>query len=181
MFNLLVEEDKKAVKAEYCRRLVSVALGVTFSIFIVSLLIFIPIFISITSASHNTKIELDAIKSKPASSDYRDLEKTIQETKRAADILRGDMMSRPHIASALIKALENKPKGVSIESLSWVNENPKIKLVVNGVADSRELLRQYVSLLQSNKSFSSVVIPVSAFAKAVDADFSITLEVVKEQ
>lgn len=179
MFNLLSGEDKKIVKTEYSRRLVSVVLAILLFIFIVSLLFITPILINAYSSSNNTKVELEALKGKPASNDYRELEDTIKEIKKAMDILKIDISLRPHIAESIIAVLENRPKGVSVENISWVNEESGIKLSISGIASNRELLRRYVLLLQSNKMFSGVDIPVSAFAKAEESNFSILVKINK--
>lgn len=177
MFNLLSTEDKKIIKSEYSRRLVSVIFGILLFIFVISLLFLTPILINVYSASNNAKVELEALKSKPASSDYRDLEDTIKEIKLAMDILKTDMTLRPHIAGAIIEVLKDRSAGISIENISWFSDESGIRLNINGTASSRELLRKYVLVLQSNKSFFKVDIPVSAFAKAEESNFSIMIKI----
>lgn len=179
MFNLLPVEDKKVIRSEYCQRLISIALGVSLFILTATLLLLVPLLINVHSANNNTKVELNALKSKPASNNYRDFESIIKNTKKAIDILKVNLSGRKHIANVITEALDNKPKGVSVESIYWIDNEFGVKLNVNGVASSRESLRKYVSILQSNKSFSGVDIPVSDFAKAEEAEFSITLKVSK--
>lgn len=176
MFNLLPEEDKKIIRTEYSRRLISVALGGVLIIWVASLLLLTPMLINVYSASNNTKTELDALKNKPASNDYRDLENTIKDAKKATSILKDEISLHPHIAEMITQALDNRPKGVLIDSIVWFNDSSGLRLNLNGIASTRELLRKYVLALQSNKAFSGVDIPVSDFAKSEKADFSITVK-----
>ena len=153
------------------------AIGGLFFIFIANILLLTPLLINFYSASNNTKVELEALKSKPASNDYRDLENTIRDTKIAMDLLKSDMAERQHIARTIIEALDNRTEGISIDSIYWASDDSGKRLNLNGVASTREVLRKYVLTLQSNKAFSGVDIPVSAFAKAEEAGFSITIKV----
>lgn len=177
MPNLLSTENKKIVRSEYSRRLISVAIGGLLFVFVADFLLLIPFLVNIYYGSKNAKNELDVLTSKPASNDYRDLENIIKETKSDMNLLKNDMSQRQHIANVLTNVIRYKPNGISIEDMSWSNDDSGIRLNLGGIASTRELLRKYVTILQSDKSFPRVDIPVSAFAKAEKADFVITITV----
>lgn len=175
MFNLLPKEDKEMVRSEYGRRLTSVILAILLSVFVISMFILSTLLVNVYFGSESAALELATLKSKPASNDYRDLENSIRGTKASLATLAVDMTGRPRILNMITEALQNKPKNIFINNISWsVGDNGAV-LNLSGTASSREVLREYVLVLQSDKSFSGVDIPVSNFAKAEDADFSITI------
>ena len=154
MFNLLSLEAKKAARDEYLRRLATIVVGGLLIIFTFSTALLFPLLITVYSANKNTEVELVALRNRPASSNYRDFENIIKETKKAMNILKTDMLNRQHIAKMITDALESKPKGISVENIYWAKDDSGVKINLNGIAGNRELLRRYVLSLQSNKSFS---------------------------
>ena len=156
MFNLLPKEDKETVRTEYSRRFISVALGGLLFVFIVNTVLLVPFLMNVYRGSKNTKDDLNTLKNKTASNDYRELEATIKETKTAINLLKTDMSERLDIANIIAEALTDKPKGILINNISWFNDGSDKRLKLSGVASVRETLRKYILTLQANKTFSGV-------------------------
>lgn len=73
------------------------------------------------------------------------------------------------------------PEGVLLESVSVEEGEELIFVGVTGLADSREILVGFTSLLEENESVSDVDLPASSFTKTSDIPFSITFVYIHEK
>lgn len=177
MTNLLPNEYKKIVHAEYMRRLGIVFLWILAVIMIIVGLALSPIAIKIYYEEKQIDGELQLLKSKPAVHDYSGLEKEIKKTRNDLDILRNEVPVRPHIMNMIENVLSVKKAGINIDSIVWLKEEGYFRLMVGGRANDREILRRFVNDLKANSIFMSVDLPVSSFAKPEDVDFTVTIKI----
>ncbi len=115
------------------------------------------------------------MKKLPTGENYKDLEDVLKKTKKEIDFLKINSAARSDIAEVIQHVLRFKPKGISVDSIAWVLASNEQQVVVNGIASNRDLLRKFVSILEADKDFSEVSLPVSSYTKFADANFSITL------
>lgn len=178
MLNLLPTEEKKEVKREYHRRIWSVALSFSLFTLICGTLLLLPSLLKVDLGINQAESSFEVLSKKPAVSDYEGLKKTITDTKTEVAYLNDEMTSHIHLADLIGKALENKPSGIKVSSVTWlVDDNNGKELILYGSASNRDTLNRYDNLLQSNTAFSNVTLPISDFAKSSGADFSITINI----
>jgi hypothetical protein len=175
MFNLLPIEDKNLARAEYRHRIVTVSLLSLFLVLISVFIFLIPSYVEVSNAKYKVEKSLTSMKKLPTGENYKDLEDVLKKTKKEIDFLKINSAARSDIAEVIQHVLRFKPKGISVDSIAWVLASNEQQVVVNGIASNRDLLRKFVSILEADKDFSEVSLPVSSYTKFADANFSITL------
>jgi len=78
---------------------------------------------------------------------------------------------------ALNEVLENRPRGMSLDTISYAKaaNGGKGQIVVAGTSAGREAINTYRIALEKDARFDAVSVPVSALAGAQDGHFTITL------
>lgn len=176
MLNLLPTEERKSAAKEYQRRLWSAALMMSLFVLIGTGFLLLPSLTKINFNIDQAKHNLDVLSKKPAVSDYQSLESAIINTKVQLDTLNKEMTEHTLVADEIVRALKNKPNGIKIEDISWINDGDNGKeLMLNGTADSRNTLSRFSDVLKSDSSFAGVSLPISDLAKSSGAQFSITI------
>jgi Tfp pilus assembly protein PilN len=74
-------------------------------------------------------------------------------------------------SSAMLEALSQKPKGVTVDGVSY--EAGSVSL--SGTGDSRDAIDQYRQNLQNDSHFSSVKLPIGDLVGLKDTRFTISL------
>lgn len=180
MSNLLTEKDLIGLKKEKKARLINVALiFFSFSFWICAFALSPRAYVIFTDYQ-KLKMDLDKTKTNPASVSFINLQQTVASTKKQLDSAEQVLKSRPYFSKILPQLLNDKPKGVSVTSISFTRTDKEDALYINGTALSRESLRQFSTNLKSNDEFLDVNVPVSSFAKSKENDFSITLKLSKK-
>jgi Tfp pilus assembly protein PilN len=180
MSNLLTEKDLIGLKKEKKARLINVALiFFSFSFWICAFALSPRAYVILTDYQ-KLKTDLAKTKTNPAAISFINLQQTVASTKKQMDSAQTVLKNRPYFSKILPQLLNDKPKGVSITSISFTRASKDDALYINGTASSRDALRQFSANLKSNSEFSDVDVPVSNFAKSKENDFSITLKLVKK-
>jgi Tfp pilus assembly protein PilN len=74
--------------------------------------------------------------------------------------------------------LANKISGIHINEFIYTSSDGKTAAIsLSGISSSREVLMNYVKILDKSGSFKNVESPISNLAKDKDFDFSINLSV----
>lgn len=175
MLNLLPEDQKKKVVAEYTKRIwATISLG-AISVVIISATFLIPVYLM----SHGTyadslkvKRELEkqiSISQKDTSAEgVKDIAATVSILKKYTPV---DMPSR--LIESVIKA---KPGGISLARISYTpSQDSPDTIDITGKANTRASLVSFSKNLQADTDFSSIYIPISNFAREKDIDFSVKL------
>ena len=175
MLNFLPQKNKKKIIIEYFTRLLIALL--TFLLFAVVLLmfLFIPSAIFSKYKNNTVKNQLSSINIADANKgqDQIDLIKRVNamvgilSNKKTENIPMTDMIQKV----ILLKNDNIKVLSISISEYGTSSE----KIIVNGVAKTRDDLTMFDKNLINNGSFYSVDLPVSNLIKNIDAQFTITL------
>lgn len=92
---------------------------------------------------------------------------TILSSQKGISILMSDMVQ---------KILSIKNKNIQLTNISISKDNDTIeKIVLSGVAKTRDDLTQFNNDLKNDGSFASVDLPITALIKNTDAQFTVTL------
>lgn len=177
MLELLPNTQKKALKKEYFLRL-SVAsllfLFVTGILFLVSLLP--SYFLSVVKERVVNEEFNNSMKSKNTL-DNENLQSSIKDSKEMLYLLKPED-SQSLMESVIMKIIENKNPGISINSIS-INYSKKgqYQAIITGTSKNREFLRTFADKLKMEKDFNNIDLPISNFAKISDIDFNINLKI----
>lgn len=175
MLNLLPTEEKKNVRSEYRRRLLSVGLMFSLAVFIITIVLLLPSLVKINFNINQAGGSLEVLNSKAALGDYQDSANIVKQTKSEIDFLNKAISNQTQVADKIIRVLKNKPAGIKVENITWLNSNNGRKLILGGKSSSRDILNQYYNMLNSDSFFAKVALPISDLAKSSGGQFSITI------
>ena len=180
MLNFLPQKSKKSVVYEYILRISSFLL---FFIFVVLLFLICFLSPSYFFAKYKEKVVSDQLNTMVSASQNSgdSTLTTIRNTNSVINILSAtDTLSLSR--SSLIKIIvDNKVDGVSINSLSFVNNTDgSLSLTVNGVANTRDDLIAFNKNLKKDGSFSSIDLPISDIIRNMKSDFTMILKYIKK-
>jgi Tfp pilus assembly protein PilN len=176
MFNLLPEPEKKQILNEYSTRRLDVALFFLFIIGLISVISIFPSFVLSSVKVTDSKRNIDAIKN---SSILKEADQLNSQLSQANQKLLALRPPKQEISMSTIFQAVIADKSTNVRLSSFLLQNGTgatgDKVIVRGVARTREDLSAFVSQLKKDPLFTNVDLPVSSFAKDQNADFSITI------
>lgn len=176
MFNLIPHTLKERIIKDYKGRRVTV---VFFGV--VCLIVILFIFISPTYGylffeEQNVIAEAETMKKSDQFQKADQVVAAIKETNEQLRALSLDVRSVQPI-QAVERVVQAKNTSIHITDIQYkeVTATSSI-LILQGKADRRDSLKQFITNLQSISGFSDVTLPVSNFAKDKDIDFSVSMK-----
>lgn len=173
--NLLPPSRQRALVSEYHFRL-GVTLGVLFSILVlVATILLMPTYVFLSSSASTKTIHLVDIKSTHAPDEILLSNRLNALSQDAATIL--SLSNGPSVSKIISSVLTVSRPGITLSGFGYVLGSGKNKstLTVSGSAATREALRGYQLALQGTPLALSASLPVSAYAKDTNIDFTITI------
>ena len=187
MINLLPPKEKEGIISERNEKL-AVVLGNLFIISLVCLaLVLISLKFYILSEDTYSKINLESVKEKYQTSEFLSLKESIQ--KYNADLIKIDDFYKKEIYfSDALKVILNtkRPSGLYLNSINIseilnIKESDRVKAVISGVSNTRDDLQVFRDNLENNKKIVNVYFPPNSWVKPADVNFSITLEILRDE
>lgn len=177
MSNLLLENDKKAMKRDYFLRLTAVTLFLAaFVTFIGSVLLLPSLFL--VEAKKSTLVrqaELEQLTSVEDGNPYT----VVRKTEEKLDLLARNR-EREEAGELLTIIVEEKPLGVRLTSIVYSRQGASGgSFTVSGVATDRGALIDFSKRLERNQHFAEVILPVSNLASNRDILFSLSMKSVQ--
>lgn len=173
MFKLLTEEGREKIRHEYILRRIAVILGTVILALIVGVIGLFPSYL-LSKIRYNETLERVTIVSKSAQIGEADLElkNWLSETNQRLTLL-APKPETDQPSTFIDQVLKKKVTNVSLKNFTWIKNNDKLDLSINGVALSRQALVAFEEALSSSEYFSDVILPVSDLAKDKDVNFQI--------
>lgn len=180
MPNLLTEEKKKDIFREFILRLVIVFLTFLFASFCLLIILIIPSYV------------LSQVKGTGVANEVKIFKETIEfrESNTPLILLGNEKIKLAALQSVeeidfsalVVSVIQKKPIGIKLEKFFYEkiviegdSSKNKIKFVVNGVAEERAILIDFINRLKQEENFISVNFPVSNLLKGDSIDFSIEI------
>lgn len=178
-FNLLTNEDKKALKGEYSFRRVSVVLACVAVTAFVGSIFLAPAFLVSYFRLKDVQQTAEILKTNIAIKKQTELGELVAATNKKMAAL---AMKQDFRVGLLIDSVErHRTPDIRIVSFRFgVNEKDKERrplVFISGSADTREALVAFTRRLRSDPAFANVDLPISNFAADHDIRFSITINV----
>lgn len=176
MLNLLPPEAKEALHREYLLRFLLLLFVCLTSAVMVGVIVSFPYnvtgvfdYLAIHGQGSTTPYEL--------TDEDKAVTKTLETFKAQLSVLDPRKMKDQRLLTSMIRAITmEKPSTIILTSFSFFAEDEAHKrIVLSGVAETRESLAAFSKHLSENSMFSSVDLPVSNLSKKSEIDFSITL------
>ena len=176
MLELLPKNQKKALKREYFRRILVVALLLLSAVGASSLVSLSPsYFLSLEKEKIVAKKFEEIEKSRKTTMDDKEFQFDIKNLKEMVDLL-NPSEKIISIGDFIANIVNNKNYGIKIYGITAnYYKKDKYQIIVNGNATSRDMLKSFVENLQGNGLFENIDLPISNFTKIANIDFNITL------
>ena len=181
MANLITEKQKKALKLDYRIRLCAVILFMICLLGFFILAYVVPYYVSLDKKDLKVAEQFKSVigvenKENIGESASQVVARTVEELKVVG--LYYQKSTSPSVYFS--KVIQNKNSSVRIMSLSFnLGLDGQSKLLVGGIAQSREGLVSFIEDLKVKAGFASVESPISDFAKDRDISFTLNIKINK--
>lgn len=171
--NLLPTARKKILTKLYFTRVAVVAAGMLSLTLFIHLTLMVPSFVETHLAVSAREREVAGLGERLAVTEDKQVSERVSVlTARVSQLAQS---ARTHTASSVFRGILAVPHpGVRITGLSFA-PGSSAKMVLVGVAATRESLRSYTATLGTLPYVSNVDLPISAYAKEANIEFTITL------
>lgn len=176
MFNLLPFEQKKAVRREYRKRVMILALLTFILAEAIALILLVPTIILNTTEEKDFVERQDQLSKQVESGESGSLSLFLKHTtEKLNELSPQNNPARP--ADTFVILASKVGQGIHLRSVTYKTEKDYFDaaVTVEGRADNREALLSYRKILEAEPSFSKVTLPISNFTQESDIPFTITL------
>lgn len=176
--NLLPDEQKAVIRAEYRRRII-VALGWFAALMIATnIILLVPAWFAFTAQEQELTRQLDAIEKGSLFTRVTEIESSIRTLNSEIRQYRAEERRVEHATPAFDAVLESRGAGVAITTLSFA-ASPKMadgraRLVILGNASDRASLLAFSDRLKAQPGVEVVESPISNLLRETDVDYQIT-------
>ncbi len=174
--NLLPDSRKRALAHLYLARVAVVSVVALSGVLAVHAILMLPSLIYLNQVVQDRTQELGTLGEQLAGGGDREVGERVARLTASATALAQNAQGVS--ASNAMRALTSVPHpGVSITGLSFARgqTSDAHRLSITGKATSREALRSYAAALGTLPYVKTVDLPISAYAKESNIDFSLTL------
>jgi len=177
MFNLVPDIVKEKILKDYGHRRFVVWLFGMLMCMMIFFIFLLPTYAYILLEEKNTLADTILIKNSLQLKEADQVVGTIKETNEQLKAL--GVSGNPTTALlTLEKVGEAKNPLIHVNEIEYEEDTASTSiLILRGIADKRDALREFVSKLESTESFFEVLLPVSNFAKDKDIEFSINVKI----
>ncbi len=178
MINVLPQTEKKALKKEYRLRLVTVCFIFITILGILSSVSLVPSYVVSKNKEMILENKLTFLNKVNPDVSLTDLDLYISKINSTLLLLSNSNPKRIVSEDVILPLLAVKPSGIVITQILYGERTDgSASLDVRGVAPDRVALQNFKSILESNKKFTTVDLPISNFVKRSNIDFNITITI----
>jgi len=175
MFNLIPDSVKEKILKDYLERRVVVWLFALFLVSLMTIIFLLPAYVHVFFEEKNIRADVEVVKNSLQLKKADDVVGTIKATNELLKAL-SPVKSQARTSEILEKALGAKNAAIHITDIEYMEaKTSSSTMLLKGIADKRESLREFVTKLESTEGFAKVELPVSNFAKDKNIDFSINI------
>lgn len=175
MLKLLLQEEIKKIKKDYLIRfiiLILAGVSVSLVVFLISLL---PVYVLLKADQKVLNEELRSAQNEELNADRIRLKEKLNSLRNTLQVLD---TKQYEISYLIQKVTERQPRTISISSFAFDSDNSGSGnniFIIQGNANSRESLADFIESLKQVPEFSSAALPFSSYAKESEIPFSITI------
>ena len=174
--DLLPEERRAQLRQAYFFRLGTVVVMLTACLVVSAAVLLIPTFVFLTNAVEAKTTRLAGMNAGLSSTEEASLAAKLT-TLSNDDAALGALGATPSATKIMSQVLSVSRPGIRLSALAYTPRAGKTAGIVtlDGIALTRDALRSYQLALQGAPFAASADLPVSAYAKDSDIDFTITI------
>ena len=172
--NLLPPERQRVFRRDYFLRLSVVTLFLFTVLIFVAAILLLPTYVFLTKSGYAKEVRLASIEKTFSSSEEEELSVQLASLSRDVATLTA-LVNTPSISKILLEVLAVPRPGISLNNFVYTaatGKNPGT-ISIYGTAVTRDVLRNYQTALTSATFVSAADLPVSAYAKDADIEFTI--------
>jgi len=177
LINLLSEDRIKALRRDYFLRLTTVAIFFLTLVVIIHGVLLFPSYLSLTQKHREKVTELAEINAKLEDSKQNEVQTRLAALKGDATYL-ARLTTIPSASSAVRAVLAVPHSGIRITGISFASPLKNAgsgKMMITGIAATREALRAYDLALSGLPFVSNADLPISAYAEESNIIFTVTM------
>lgn len=172
--NLLPQNRIRSLRQVYFLRLATVATLVLAGVAIVHGVLLLPSYLFVRAQVDEREMRLTALTTALAGAAEQEVSARVASISSDSAYL-AKRAAAPKASTAAQAVLAVPREGVRLRGLSFSPREDGAQMLLSGVAGSREALRRYEQALADEPYIASVELPISAYAKESNIDFTITL------
>lgn len=172
--NLLPEGRTRSLRQLYFLRLATVAVLVLSGVAIVHGVLLLPSYLFVRAQVDERQMRLDTLSASLSGAEEQEVSARVAAIATDSAYL-AKRAAAPKASSAIAALLAVPHDGIRLRGFSFAPAEGRARMLVSGVASSRESLRGYEQALAGEPYIEQVDLPISAYAKERDIDFTITL------
>lgn len=174
--NLLPQYRKRFLTRDYLFRLGVVAVWLAIFLVLIHGLLLLPSYLYVNGQIRSQEEQLITLEAAGGSANEQEVKARIAALETRAKQLAG-LASQPTASGAIGAILIAPRPGVTLHGFTYAPAATADahKMTLVGVANNRESLRQYLAVLDALAFVTKAELPISAYAKERDIDFTITL------
>lgn len=182
MINLLSLQKKSDVKSILFSRFVSLFFLVVISYVVILIASLVPIYFYLNKQESDIKALQSALNKKDDYNQIKNFTETINiNNKRLGIFPNEELGPMSSFENIIDKIVSIKGSGVKISAINY-SASPNINqtestLEIIGTSNNRKSLLEFKQRLEEEKTFSSVVLPISSFVKVDNIPFTISLTI----
>lgn len=174
MLNFLEQKNRKQIISEYVMRVIVYFLFFVFLTILFLTVFFMPSYFFVKYKYETVDQQLSLMNKKSAGK-IEDPITYIKNVNKFLTVLTTDSKDKVAYKSVVDKIISLKNQNIKIYSIIIDGNQKGDKIILNGIAKTREGLTDFNNKLKLDGFFDSVDFPVASFIKSTDAEFSATL------
>lgn len=172
--NLLPGDRSRALRREYFLRLGVVGLWVVGFLIVANGVLMAPTYMKLSEEVSVERERLALLANTLGASEEQEVGARLSRLAGDTEYLK-QLANNPSGSEALRVILSAPHSGVAINRVAYSSGTPQNTLILSGVADTRDALRRYYSLLAALPYVAKADLPIGTYAKETELDFTITL------
>lgn len=179
MLELILENKKKDLKKEYRLRFLVVLLLMISAVLVMWIILMIPVLVNAKIEKEPLQEKIQLLENSALAKDRASLETVSAELINAIAVFNLDTISFSEVINNLT---EKQAKDIVVKLLTIERaDSGELTLNVQGIANSRNGLRNFSDAISADPLFSKIDIPFSSFTKDTDIPFSFSIPISKSK
>lgn len=174
--NLLPQGRQRTLAREYLFRLGTVALALIAGVIVIHGVLLLPTYLYVGQEVNARQAELSSLVEASRAANQGEVGARIGALTITAQKL-AELGARSTGSGALAQVLAVPRSGVTLNAFTFApaSADGEARMILSGTAANRDALRRYRETLAAQPSITKADLPISAYAKETDIEFTITL------
>jgi multidrug efflux pump subunit AcrB len=177
MFSLLTTQQKKNLKKQYRFRFLTTFFVLGTLVVLLWIISLIPTYVVL----HNERLAVEAQVQEVKNSTITQNKNELEQLDKYVALLGSFVTSAETVPSNIIRSVTQKAGSeIQIASIVSNRSDDELLLTIQGEAETRDALREFIDAIESDERYGEASLPLSNFVKEVEIPFTITTNIITE-